>query len=174
MYIKDFIDEFARYRVIGQKAMEQVSDAALNRVLNQDGNSIAMLVRHISGNLASRFTDFLNSDGEKPDRQRDREFDERTYSRAEVDAMWLAGWQVVERELGKVTDADLTRKVTIRGVPFTAHEALCRLTAHAAYHIGQIVLLARILADVDWRWISIPKGKSQEYNQNPRMEKRPE
>ena len=172
MRIKDFLDEFERYKVIGEKAIDQVPDAALNRILAKDGNSIAMLVRHINGNLMSRFTDFLNSDGEKPWRKRDLEFEERNYSRSEVNALWSQGWETVERELTKVTDDDLETTVTIRGVPFTAHGALCRLVAHAAYHVGQIVLLARVTAE-EWHWITIPKGESEQYNQNPAMEKKP-
>lgn len=173
MLIKDFVNEFTRYKTIGSKAIAQVSDEGLNKILSKDGNSIAMVVRHINGNLISRFTDFLTSDGEKPGRQRDSEFAERRYSRAEVNALWASGWDVVERELATLNDGDLHKNVTIRGVPFTVHEALARLVAHASYHVGQIVILARILADSEWRWISIPKGKSEEYNRNPTMEKKP-
>lgn len=171
--VKDFLDEYTRYKAIGQRAMEQVPDAELNRVVAPDGNSIAMLVHHISGNLISRFTDFLHSDGEKPSRNRDSEFEERTFSRVEVDAMWTAGWDVVEREVGSLTDADLQAMVRIRGVPLTVSQALLRSVSHTAYHVGQIVLLSRILAADEWRWITIPKGKSAEYNKQPTMEKRP-
>ena len=174
MMINDFVDEFRRYRITGEKAMDQVSDAGLNQILGAEGNSIAMLVRHISGNLTSRFTDFLTADGEKPWRQRDSEFETRSSSRSEVLEMWRAGWKIAEGELAKLTDSELQAKITIRGTPFTVHEALCRLVAHAAYHVGQIVLLARILSEESWRWITIPKGKSQEYNQNPTREKRPD
>ena len=172
MLIKDFLDEFERYKVMGEKAIAQVPDAALNRILAKDGNSIAMLVRHINGNLRSRFTDFLNSDGEKPWRQRDLEFEERNYSRSEVNAMWAEALETVKRELAKITDDDLEKEVTIRGVPFTAHGAICRLVAHFSYHVGQIVLLARVAAE-QWHWITIPKGQSEQYNQNPTMEKKP-
>lgn len=171
--IKDYLDEYARYKAIGQRAMEQVPDAALNRVMAPDGNSIAMLAHHISGNLISRFTDFLHSDGEKPSRNRDSEFEERTFTRAEVDAMWAAGWDVVEREVGSLTDADLQAEVRIRGIPLTVRQALLRSLSHTAYHVGQIVLLSRMLAADEWRWITIPKGKSAEYNKQPTMEKRP-
>ena len=160
MLTKDFLDEFARYRAIGQKALAQISDDSLNRIPCKDGNSVAMVVRHISGNLKSRFTDFLHSDGDKPWRQRDSEFEERIYSRSDVDTMWAAGWDVLEKELATLTDADLESKVTIRGIPLTVHEALCRASAHIAYHVGQVVLLARMHAQADWRWISLPKAKS--------------
>lgn len=172
--IKDFISEYARYRNIGEKALNQVSDEALNSVLGADNNSIAIIVRHISGNLLSRFTDFLTSDGEKPWRDRDSEFQDTQYDRREVDRMWADGWTVLELELSKLDDDQLQQHVYIRGQSWTIHDALCRSLAHVSYHIGQIVLLARILNDGTWQWISIPKGQSREYNMNPTKEKKPE
>ncbi|MEN3330860.1 MAG: hypothetical protein V7641_225 [Blastocatellia bacterium] len=172
--IKDFLYEYHRYRSIGLKAIAQVSDEALNQVLGSDNNSIAMIARHISGNLRSRFTDFLTSDGEKPWRDRDSEFADQTYDRQAVEQMWADGFQVVEDQLAAMTDADLERQVTIRKHALSVNEALCRSVAHTAYHVGQIVLLARILNAGNWQWISVPKGKSQEYNLNPTMEKKPE
>lgn len=173
MFVKDFIDEYARYRAMGEKAMEQVSDDALNRVIVPNGNSIAMLVRHMGGNLVSRFTDFLTADGEKPWRNRDDEFAEGEYSRAVVDEAWTTGWNVLEAELKKLTDDDLERLVTIRNQELSVHAALSRSLAHVSMHVGQIILLARMLASHEWRWISIPKGQSQQYNQNPTLEKGP-
>lgn len=172
--IKDFIDEYARYRAIGEKAITQLSDDALNVVPGPDNNSVAMIVRHITGNLKSRFTDFLTSDGEKPWRHRDGEFVEATYSRGDMDKMWAEGWQVLESELSKLQENQLLETVYIRGVAHTVHEALCRSVAHVSYHVGQIVLLARLLTGESWQWISIPKGASHEYNRNPTMEKKPE
>jgi uncharacterized damage-inducible protein DinB len=171
--IATFEDEFRRYRLLAEKAMVQLSDDALNRVVAPDGNSIAMLVRHISGNFLSRFTDFLTSDGEKPWRDRDGEFGTRVYGRAEMEEMWQRGWSVLERELAALTDADVEREVSIRGQPLRVHEALARSVSHAAYHVGQIVLLARMLADDEWKWLTIPKGKSVEYNRAPTLEKGP-
>jgi uncharacterized damage-inducible protein DinB len=171
--VNDFVAEYARYRAIGERALAQVPDAALDRVSAPDGNSVAMLVRHMSGNLASRFTDFLSTDGEKPWRQRDAEFEERTYTRAEVDALWRDGWQVLEATLAGLTDADLAATVHIRGQPLTVHAALGRSLAHMAYHVGQLVLLARMYAAEPWRWISIPKGASDAYNARPDREKAP-
>ncbi len=173
MFVEDFTDEYARYRAIGEKALAQVSDDNLNRVVAPNGNSIAMLVRHLGGNLQSRFTNFLTEDGEKPSRNRDEEFADRNYTRAEVDQTWNAGWAALEKALDDVGEDDLQSTVKIRGTPLTVHEALCRSVAHAAMHVGQIVLLARIVATDEWKWISIPKGQSQQYNQNPIMEKRP-
>ena len=171
--IDDFLNEFRRYRVIGEQAMAQVGEDGLNRVLGPDANSIAMIVRHLSGNFSSRFTDFLESDGEKPWRHRDAEFEERTYTHGEVNALWESGWEVALREVAALTDGQLQETVHIRGTALTVHEALCRSVAHTAYHVGQIVLLARLLSTEEWRWISIPKGQSESYNRNPTLEKHP-
>ena len=171
--VKDFLDEYRRYRHVGERALEQLSDPALNHVSAPDGNSAAMLVRHVSGNLKSRFTDFLTSDGEKSWRDRDAEFAERAYSRSEVEQMWGAGWAALEHTLAELTDADLSRQVVIRGQGLSVHAALCRSLSHASYHVGQLVLLARQSAEARWRWISIPKGESGEYNTNPHLEKGP-
>ena len=172
--IENFLKEYQTYRRIGEKALAQVSDEALNRVIGTDNNSVAVIVRHISGNLRSRFTDFLTSDGEKPWRDRDSEFADVTYDRQAVARMWAEAFELVEQELAALTDADLERQVTIRNVPHTVHEALCRSVAHTASHVGQIVLLARILNEGDWQWISIPKGKSREVNQKMMGEPKPQ
>jgi uncharacterized damage-inducible protein DinB len=171
--LKDFLDEFRRHKATCEKAIAQVSDEGLNRVIGLGNNSIAVIVRHVSGNLVSRFTDFLTSDGEKPWRDRDAEFDVREYDRREVERMWADGWRVLKGELTNLTDSDLGREVVIRGQTLTVHEALARSLAHFSYHVGQIVLLARILSEGEWEWISIPKGKSAEYNRDPTMEKGP-
>ena len=173
MMIKDFIDEYQRYRVIGERALEQISEEGLNKILVKDGNSPAMLVRHISGNFISRFTDFLTTDGEKPWRDRDQEFADRAYSRDEVETMWLSGWKIVEDTLSSLTDAELSHTVTIRGIELSVHAALSRSLAHVAYHVGQLVLMARDSAEAEWNWISIPKGESQQYNAAPDKEKLP-
>ena len=172
--LADFVDEYRRYRLTGERALAQIPDDALDRIGAPDGNSPAMLVRHLSGNLASRFSDFLTSDGEKAWRDREEEFAERSYTRAEMDALWADGWQVLETTLAGLTDADLARTVTIRGQPWSVHAALCRSLAHVAYHVGQLVLLARQSADSSWRWISIPKGGSDAYNAAPHLERGPE
>ncbi len=173
MLIDDIRAEYARYRLLAERAIAQVSDEALNHVPAPDTNSMAMLMRHIAGNFVSRFTDFLTTDGEKPDRDRDREFDEGVYDRADVEAAWKKGWNVLDSELAALTDADLDRTVTIRGQPHTVHEALGRSVAHLAYHVGQMVLLARVHAGSDWKWLTIPKGQSQAYNRSPDRDKVP-
>jgi hypothetical protein len=171
MFVKDFIDEYQKYRVMGEKAIAQVSDAALNEIPVADGNSIAMIARHVGGNLVSRFTAFLTTDGEKPWRNRDNEFADGPFTRAEVERAWASGFDLIASELGKLTDEDLTRTVKIRGTDLEVHEALCRSLAHAAMHTGQIILLAKIAAGKNWKTLSIPKGKSGEYNKDPKFEK---
>ena len=165
MLTKSFLDEYARYRATAEKAMAQISDEALNRVVSADGNSIATLVRHISGNMISRFTDFMASDGEKSWRERDAEFDAGPFSRAEVDDAWKRGWEVLEREVGRLRAEDFTRTVTIRGQAMTVLEALLRNVTHIAMHIGQIILLARVSAGDEWKTLSIPRGQSRQFNE---------
>jgi len=165
MLTNSFLDEYGRYRATAEKAMAQVSDDALNRVVSADGNSIATLVRHISGNMVSRFTDFLASDGEKEWRDRDGEFESGPFSREEVNDAWKRGWEVLEREVGRLRDEDLARIVTIRGQAMTVHEALVRNVTHVAMHIGQIILLARVSAGTDWNTLSIPRGQSRQFNE---------
>ena len=173
MLIDDFRSEYQRYRLLAERAVAQISDEALNAVPAPECNSIAMVMRHLAGNFVSRFTDFLTADGEKPDRDRDREFDEGSYSRSDVEAAWRRGWDVVEAQLRALRDADLERIVTIRGQPLTVHAALSRSVAHLAYHVGQIVLLARMHSGSDWQSLSIPKGQSAAYNRAPDREKSP-
>jgi uncharacterized damage-inducible protein DinB len=173
MLIADFRTEYARYRELAEKALAQMPDGELNRVPAADANSAAMVVRHMSGNLVSRFTNFLSEDGEKPNRDRDAEFDEREYTRAEVSAFWARGFAVLDDALVSLTDADLERTVTIRQQPMTVHAALSRSLAHLAYHVGQIVLLARVSVAGPWNSLSIPKGQSAQYSAVPTREKKP-
>lgn len=167
MLIADFRSEYTRYRQTAEKAMRQMPDALLNRVPAPDANSAAMIVRHMSGNFVSRFTNFLTEDGEKPTRDRDAEFVDRTYTRDEVEELWAKGFAVLEDAIGSLGDADLQRVVTIRNQPMTVHAALARSLAHLSYHVGQIVLLARIYASGPWESLSIPKGQSKSYNAAP-------
>ncbi|MEP7000212.1 MAG: DUF1572 family protein [bacterium] len=171
--IDDFVGEYKRYRILGERALDQLSDAALNDVPADDANSAAMIVYHVSGNLTSRFTDFLTADGEKPWRIRDQEFENRSASRDEISQVWKTGWSVLEGQLAQLADVDLARTVTIRNQPLSVHAALCRSLSHVAYHVGQIVLLARTSAGAQWNSLSIPRGQSNAYNANPTGEKAP-
>jgi uncharacterized damage-inducible protein DinB len=164
MLIDDFRNEYTRWRRTAEQAIAQMPDEALNHVPSPDGNSVAMLVRHVSGNLVSRFTNFLTEDGEKPDRDRDAEFEEHSYTRAEIDEMMRRGFGVVDATLASLTDDDVTRTVTVRGEPMTVHAALARSLAHIANHMGQIVLLAKITVGGPWRSLSIPRGQSKTFN----------
>jgi hypothetical protein len=171
MLIADFRAEYVRYRQLAEKAMSQMPDDMLNRVPAADANSEAMIVRHMSGNFVSRFTNFLTEDGEKPNRHRDAEFEERAYTRNELEELWSKGFAVLDDALDALHDPDLGRTVTIRQQPLSVHAALARSLAHLAYHVGQIVLLARIYAPAPWESLSIPKGQSETYNAAPAREK---
>jgi hypothetical protein len=169
--------EYQRYRRQVELALEQVQDADLHRTLDPDGNSIAVLLRHLAGNLRSRFTDFLTSDGEKPWRQRDDEFATTAASRTELLAAWHDGWRAVEQALDAIAAAGpevFARQVMIRQQPLAVLDALLRSIAHLAAHAGQIVLLARTFAGSKWRSLSIPKGGSAAYAANPTREKSPD
>ncbi len=162
--------EFVRYRLLGERAMRQLQpDELLART--EQGNSIAIIVWHVSGNLESKFTDLLTTDGEKPWRNRDSEFEARDVSPAELAEKWERGWGVLFDALAELTDDDLAAPVTIRGVPFRVDEALLRSLAHLAYHVGQIVLLAKSFRGDGWEYLSIPPGQSEAYNANPVLEK---
>ena len=163
-YLRDVVRTFRNYETLGERAIAQVNDADLHALLDPEANTIAIIVKHVAGNLRSRFSDFLTTDGEKPDRNRDAEFEgsERA-SRDEVLACWQAGWSVAVSTLEMLKADDLSRTVSIRGEPFLVPEALNRAACHVAYHVGQIVLLAKHFAGPGWKSLSIPKGQSAEY-----------
>lgn len=163
--------EYLRYKALAEAAIAQVDESALTARQSGDSNSIAIICWHISGNLESRFTAFLTSDGEKAWRHREEEFADRGTSRADVLAKWNRGWDVLLGALSELADEDLQRTVTIRSQPLQVTEALLRSLAHVAYHVGQIVYVARALRGDDWRFLSIPPGQSDSYNQTPAIEK---
>ena len=155
--LKNLTAELQKYKSTGTKTLAQCSDEALNFVPAPKLNSIAMIVRHLHGNLLSRCTDFLTTDGEKSWRDRPAEFSETTYTRTEVEQFWAEGWEILEKSLASLSDEDMSTIVTIKGKAMTAESALFRTLAHIAYHVGQIVLLARIQAGEDWQWITSPR-----------------
>jgi uncharacterized damage-inducible protein DinB len=165
--------EFLRYRKLGEGAFGQIEDQDLGRAAPGDGNSLATLIQHVSGNFKSRFTDFLTSDGEKPWRDRESEFAARPSARKELIDSWDAGWKTLFDALGPLSDADLGRTVTIRGQQLAVRDALLRSLAHAGYHVGQMVMLGRSIKGGQWRFLTIPPGKSAEYNAAPSLEKAP-
>lgn len=161
VYLADVVRTFKNYKALGDKALASTPDVHLLTELDPNSNSIAVVVKHIGGNLRSRFRDFLTSDGEKPDRDRDTEFEVGgAIDRQTVLSWWEAGWTTALPSIESLTPADLTRSITIRGEPFAVVEALNRSAAHTAYHVGQIVYLARHFAGPSWKSLSIPKGQS--------------
>lgn len=163
--------EYLRYKALAEAAIGQLNEGDLVAPGAGGGNSIAVICWHLGGNLRSRFTDFLTTDGEKPWRNRDEEFQTRTISRAELLAQWDRGWSVLLDTLSTLTDEDLDRKITIRSQPLRVSEALHRSLAHMSYHVGQIVYIARGLRGDAWRFLSIPPGQSELYNAKPTLEK---
>jgi uncharacterized damage-inducible protein DinB len=168
--ISSIAAEFRRYKALAEAAMAQLGDEELTQPAAGDDNSIPVIVWHIAGNLCSRFTDFRTTDGEKPWRRRDEEFEVRVVSRETLFAKWESGWAAAFDALGALTDADLHEKVTIRGQPHSVHQALHRLLAHTSYHVGQIVFIAKSIRGSAWHSLSIPKGQSEAYNQHPHRE----
>ena len=162
-YLHDIARAFRNYKSLGERAMAQVSDENLHAVVDPDANSIAILVKHVGGNLRSRFTDFLSSDGEKPNRDRDDEFEMAVQAaRAEVMDWWESGWAAALGAIDALTPDDLDRTIHIRGEAFLVVESLSRSVTHTAYHVGQIVMMAKHLAGPHWATLSIPKGRSKE------------
>jgi Protein of unknown function (DUF1572) len=165
LYLEDARRQFHGQKKLAEKAMAQVSDEQFFTVLDPEDNSIALVVKHIAGNLRSRWTNFLTSDGEKPDRHRDTEFEkEGRDSRQSLMERWEAGWRVLFENVDPLAPSDLDRTVTIRGEPHTVVKAINRQLTHYAYHVGQIVFLAKHFAGGRWESLSIPRGKSEEFN----------
>jgi hypothetical protein len=158
------IKRFQAYKEMAEKAFGQISDAQLHQPLDENTNSIAVIAKHMSGNLRSRFTDFLTSDGEKPDRDRDSEFVDDISDRQAFVAMWEGGWQCLFNAIRPLADGDLNKKISIRGEPHSVIDALVRQLSHHSYHTGQIVQLARFLAKDKWTVLTIPRGASRQFN----------
>ena len=158
------VDEFQKIKKLADKAIAQLSDEQLHQTIDQESNSIAVIMRHMAGNMRSRWVDFLTSDGEKPDRMRDREFEVSSQPRAELLAEWEQGWQCLFDALTPLTDADLQRTVIIRGEPHSVYKAMSRQVAHYAGHAYQILLLAKHRLGPNWKTLSIPRGQSEEFN----------
>jgi uncharacterized damage-inducible protein DinB len=162
-YIEDALALFAYYKKLGERAMDQVADEQLAAALDSEGNSIATIVKHMAGNMRSRWTDFLTTDGEKPDRNRDSEFEEPPATRADLLRLWEAGWSCLFSALQPLTDADLTRTVTIRGERHSVMQAINRQLGHYPHHVGQIVLLAKHFCCDKWQTLSVPRKGSAEF-----------
>lgn len=163
--------EYRRYKSLADAAMAQLDEIELMKPGPNGGNSVAVISWHIAGNLASRFTDFLTTDGEKPWRNREDEFASRTPTRQELTDHWERGWDTLLGELSGLTDDHLEQTVRIRGTKLQVNEALHRSLGHASYHVGQMVYLAKALKGEKWLYLSIPPGESESYNQNPTLER---
>ncbi len=163
-YIADALAVFRQYKRLAERAMEQVADDQLFEVLDPEANSIAIVVKHMAGNMRSRWTDFLTTDGEKPDRNRDSEFIDPPATRQALLAEWEDGWGRVFAAIEPLTDADLGRTITIRGEAHSVMQAINRQLAHYPHHVGQIVLLAKHFACDHWQSLSVPRNKSTEFN----------
>lgn len=166
--MKHFLDStknlFRMYKVLGEKAMAQIEETELNWQANEDSNSIVNIVKHFWGNMLSRWTDFLTTDGEKPWRKRDAEFELEILSREKMMLLWEEGWQCVFDTLDSLTDDDLDKTIYIRNEGHLVTDAINRQIAHYSYHIGQIVYVAKLRIKHDWNSLTIPRNKSEEYN----------
>lgn len=173
-YLDEVRRSFRGYKRMAEGAMAQLSDDEFFSLIDPDANSVAIIVKHLAGNMRSRFTDFLTSDGEKPNRDRDTEFEVNSgTTRAEVMSWWDTGWQIVFAAIEPLKGEELGRIVTIRNEPHTVLQAIHRQSAHYAAHIGQIVFLAKHLRGTNWKSLSIPKGMSETFNKVPVAERPP-
>jgi len=166
-YAEDVKDLFRYYKKLAERAIEQCPDEALFSALDAESNSIAIIVKHMAGNARSRWTDFLTTDGEKPDRNRDSEFEEPPKNRAELIAVWERGWKILFDALEPLTEADMARTITIRTEPHSVMQAINRQIAHYSYHVGQIVFLAKHFTtelNGNWTAVTVPRNKSKQFN----------
>ena len=163
-YIEDALAVFRQYKLLGERAMAQVSDAQLFASLDEESNSIAIIVKHLTGNMRSRWTDFLTTDGEKPNRNRDGEFVDPPATREALMHEWEDGWARVFEAIDPLTDADLGRVVTIRGEAHSVMQAINRQLAHYPQHVGQIIFLAKHYAGDKWQTLSVARNRSAEFN----------
>ena len=164
-YLRDSLSLLRYYKKLGERAMEQVTDEQLTTTLDGEMNCIAIIVKHLVGNMRSRWTDFLTSDGEKSDRKRDTEFENPPATRAALMGVWEEGWNRVFAALEPLSDADVERTVMIRGEPHSVMQAINRQLTHYAYHCGQIVFLEKHLRSTQWKALTVPRGRSEEFNQ---------
>ena len=163
-YVEDSLTLFRSYKKLAESAMEKVTDDQLFTALDNESNSIAIVVKHMAGNMRSRWKDFLTTDGEKPDRNRDSEFEDPPVGRQALIELWEDGWKYLFAAIEPLSDADLARTVTIRGEAHSVMQAINRQVAHYAQHVGQIVMLAKHLSHDHWQSLSVPRNRSAEFN----------
>jgi Protein of unknown function (DUF1572) len=167
-YLQDSLGVFRYYKGLAERAMAQLTDEQMVAALDEESNSIAVIVKHMTGNMRSRFTDFLTTDGEKPDRRRDLEFVDPLQTREELMTSWETAWACMFSALEPLGEDDLQRTVTIRGEAHSVMQAINRQVAHYSYHCGQIVFLAKHLKVGEWKSLSVPRGSSEEFNRRVR------
>lgn len=165
-YLADAVQSFRNYKKLADRAIDQVSDEEFFLVIDEESNSIAVIVKHIAGNLHSRWRNFLTTDGEKPDRDRDKEFEMFEATRASLLEFWNSGWATLFESIEPLSEADFSKTVRIRGEPHTVVEAINRQLTHYSYHIGQIVFLAKHLRATEWKTLSVPRNRSAQYNEH--------
>ncbi|MBW8683239.1 DUF1572 family protein [Chitinophaga rhizophila] len=166
IFLDSVLKRFAYYKALGDQSIAVLTEEQLHWQPEGAPNSIYLIIKHMSGNMRSRWTDFLHSDGEKPWRDRDREFEDDVASAAAVKALWEEGWQCMLEAIRALQPGDLEKTVYIRHEPHTVLDAINRQLAHIPYHVGQIVYIAKMIKKNDWESLSIPKGKSQAFNQD--------
>jgi len=163
-FLQNNIKLFKYYKSLGEKTINQISEEKLFWQYNEESNSIAIIIKHLSGNMLSRWTDFLTSDGEKEWRKRDGEFEDNIKSKKELEKIWNKGWDCLFNALGALSEEDLNKTVYIRNMSQSVSDAINRQLAHYAYHVGQIVFIGKMMNNKDWKSLSIPKGDSIKYN----------
>lgn len=164
-YLSDTLSSFRSYKKLAERAVSQVSDEEFFETIDSESNSIALIVKHMAGNLNSRWTDFLTTDGEKDFRDRDSEFELIADTRESLMEFWESGWNALFRSIEPLLPHDLSRNITIRGQPHTVVEAINRQMTHYAYHVGQIVFLAKHIRSGEWTTLSVPRKQSSQFNQ---------
>jgi hypothetical protein len=164
-FLPSAITQFQYYKALGEKTFAQITGEQLFWQYNEESNSIATIVKHLAGNMLSRWTDFLSTDGEKESRNRDSEFENDIQTREALLVLWSKGWQCLFNALASITENDLEKEIFIRNQGHTITEAINRQLAHYPYHVGQIVFIGKMVCDTNWNSLSIPKGNSQKYNE---------
>jgi len=163
-YLNSIIKQFEYYKMLGDKSIEQLNDANINWQFNAQSNSVSIIVKHIVGNMLSRWTNFLTEDGEKEWRHRDAEFEDSYTTKDEMILAWEKGWQCLFDAITPLTETDLEHIIYIRNQGHTVTEAINRQLAHYSYHVGQLVFVARMIVGNNWQSLSVPKGESSSYN----------
>ena len=169
--MEHYFGEYQRYKTYLDGALPQLSDDDFFKSIGPTSNSVAVIMKHLSGNFKSRFTDFLTTDGEKPWRNRESEFDVRGLSREDVMALWQEAWQILEENAFSLSSNDRDKLITVRGVELTVDDALCRSLAHFSSHVGEIIFVSKYFVGDNWTYLSIAPGQSDAYNKNPTRER---